>query len=77
MLFFILGFLLLIFLGMSNLAGIEKALPFFNMIILVSKIGIYVVVVAFFIDAVFWIREAMWKKQLREEYFKTETKPRK
>ena len=77
MFFFILGFMLLVFLGTANIVGIEKAIPIFNVMVLVSKIGVYMIVIAFFIDIIFWLRESIWKKQLREEYFKTETKPKK
>ncbi len=75
--FIVLGFLLLVFLGMVNITGLEKAIPFFNMMIIVSKIGMYVILVAVVVDIIFLIRESIWKKQLREEYFKTEVKPRK
>lgn len=73
--FLILGFLLLVFLGVSNLIGIDKAVPLLNSIIKITRIGVWVIFFALILDIIFWLRGKIWKKELREEYFKIETKP--
>lgn len=73
---FVLGFLFLVFLGMSNLVGIEKAVPILiSMNNIIKIMMIPLLLLGLLIDMIFLLRKKIWEKDLEKEFFKAEVKP--
>lgn len=74
MLLFVVGFIILIFLGLANIVGVEKALPIINTSIVVTRVFSIIIIIGIIWDIINTLIFRKNKRDLESEFFKFKVK---
>ena len=77
LLFALIGFIILLSMQLYIIGGYDSFISIFNLIAPLTQIMVIVVFFGVLWNLLWYIKFSKYRKELEEEFFKTETKPRK